>query len=218
MPEGDLIFNTADAVFAVDQDLRIIFWNEAAEALLGYKAEEVLGNYCYELIGCRDDSGRLACHGNCLESLRGIQEEMVPTHDFLFRTKHGREIWLSVSTVLLPSRRKELTVLVHLFRDVSRQKEVEQFIGHLVSHAAKLSASPGADTPAGPPAPPPPAITSREREVLRLMAAGASTKAIAEKLFISPATARNHIHNILAKLEVHSRLEAVTVALKHGLV
>jgi PAS domain S-box-containing protein len=217
VPEGDLIFSTADAVFAVDQDLRIIFWNEAAEALLGYKAVEMLGNYCYELIGCRNVAGQLACHGNCLESLRSNRQEMAPTHDFLFRTKHGREVWLSVSTILVPSRRRELTVLVHLFRDISRQKEVEQFIGQLVSHAAKLSDSPVAVTPASPPAAPPPPLTGREREVLRLMAAGASTKAIAEKLFISPATARNHIHSILTKLEVHSRLEAVTVALRLGL-
>ncbi len=215
----DLIFNTADPVFAVDQDLRIIIWNDAAAALLGFRTEEVLGRHCYELMGCRDESGRLACHGNCLELLRGRRQEMVPTHDVLLRTKHGRKIWVSVSTILMPSTRKDLSVLVHLFRDASRQKDMEYFIGHLVSHAAKLSMSPGADPPVNPPASsPPPALTSREREVLRLMAAGASTKAVAAKLSVSPATARNHIHNTLTKLEVHSRLEAVTLAMRRGLI
>ncbi len=218
MAESDLIFNTADPVFAVDQDLKIILWNEAAEALVGFSAEEVLGRYCYELIGCRDESGQLACHGNCMESLRNPRQEMAPTQDFLFRTKHGREIWVSVSTILVPSPRKDLTVLVHLIRDVTRQKEVEQFIGRLVSTAAELSVSSAGEPPTSQPPSPPLSITAREREVLRLMAAGASTRAIAQKLFISPATARNHIHNILTKLEVHSRLEAVTVALRHGLV
>jgi PAS domain S-box-containing protein len=215
----DLIFNTADPVFAVDQDLRIIIWNHAAAALLGFQPEEVLGRHCYELVGCRDDSGRIACHGNCLELLRGRRQELVPTHDFLLRTRHGRKIWVSVSTILMPSTRKDLSVLVHLFRDASRQKEMERFIGHLVSHAAKLSMTPGADPPESPGgSSPPPALTGREREVLRLIAAGASTRAAAAKLSVSLATARNHIHNTLTKLEVHSRLEAVTLAMRRGLI
>ncbi len=41
---------------------------------------------------------------------------------------------------------------------------------------------------------------------------------VADKLNISEATVRNHIQNILTKLEVHSRLEAVAVAMKHGLL
>ena len=45
-----------------------------------------------------------------------------------------------------------------------------------------------------------------------------SSKAIAKKLFISPFTARNHIQKILAKLKVHSRLEAATFALRNRLV
>ncbi len=215
----DIIFNTADPVFAVDRGLRIALWNRAAEELLGYRAEEVLGRHCYDLIGCRSESGHFACHGNCLELLKSGRQDLVPTHEFMLRTKYGRDIWVSLSTVLMPSSQKDLTVLVHLFRDASRQKQMEHFIGHLVSHAAKLSMPPGSDPPTSQPAAPAPlAITGREQEILRLLASGISTKAIAEKLFISPATARNHIHNILTKLEVHSRLEAVTVAMKHGLV
>jgi DNA-binding NarL/FixJ family response regulator len=61
-------------------------------------------------------------------------------------------------------------------------------------------------------------LTAREREVLSLLAAGTSTKDVATELFISPATVRNHIHNILAKLGVQSRLEAVVLALKQALI
>jgi PAS domain S-box-containing protein len=215
----DLIFNTADPVFAVDRGLRIALWNKAAEGLFGYRAEEALGRHCYDLIGCRCESGQLACHGNCLELLKSGHQELAPTHELMLRTKYGREVWVSVSTILMPSTRKDLSVLVHLFRDVTRQKQMEHFIGHLLSHAARLSVPAASDPPASQPsASGPLAITGREGEILRLLASGISTKAIAEKLCISPATARNHIHNILTKLEVHSRLEAVTVAMKHGLV
>lgn len=61
-------------------------------------------------------------------------------------------------------------------------------------------------------------LTPREREVLRLLAAGRSNEAIASELFISQNTVRTHVQNILSKLNVHSKLEAVAFALRHGLV
>lgn len=61
-------------------------------------------------------------------------------------------------------------------------------------------------------------LTPREREVLRLLAAGRSNEAIAAELFISQNTVRTHVQNILSKLNVHSKLEAVAFALRHGLV
>lgn len=52
-------------------------------------------------------------------------------------------------------------------------------------------------------------LSRREQEVLALLARGAGTERIAGELFISPTTVRNHIENILHKLRVHSRLEAI---------
>lgn len=57
-------------------------------------------------------------------------------------------------------------------------------------------------------------LTGREREVLELMVAGKDRASIARELFLSINTVRTHTKNILAKLEVHSSLEAVSVALK----
>ena len=61
-------------------------------------------------------------------------------------------------------------------------------------------------------------LSRREREVLRLLADGQTTNAIARTLCISHSTARNHIQHILHKLHVHSRLEAVAAARKVGLI
>jgi DNA-binding NarL/FixJ family response regulator len=61
-------------------------------------------------------------------------------------------------------------------------------------------------------------LTPREAEVLHLLAAGRSTTEIATQLFVSIHTVRNHIANILSKLQANSRLEAVAVAVQHGLV
>ncbi len=61
-------------------------------------------------------------------------------------------------------------------------------------------------------------ISEREQEVLALLVQGLNYKQIAEKLFISPETVRNHIRNIYEKLHVHSRSEAVAKAIKQGLL
>ena len=61
-------------------------------------------------------------------------------------------------------------------------------------------------------------LTTREREILRFLAFGMGTSAIAKELAISPATVRNHAQRILAKLQVHSRLAAVARGYAIGLL
>jgi DNA-binding NarL/FixJ family response regulator len=61
-------------------------------------------------------------------------------------------------------------------------------------------------------------LTPRELEVLRALTEGLSTPEICERLFIAPNTLRTHVQNIMGKLRVHSKLEAVAFALRHRLV
>ena len=61
-------------------------------------------------------------------------------------------------------------------------------------------------------------LTPREREVLKALADGLDGKEIAEQLNISLRTERNHMASILAKLRMHSRLQALVFALRHGVV
>lgn len=61
-------------------------------------------------------------------------------------------------------------------------------------------------------------LTHRELEVLKLAADGLTNKAIADRLFISAKTARNHVTSCLFKLGARDRTEAVTVALRRGLI
>lgn len=73
-------------------------------------------------------------------------------------------------------------------------------------HAASQAPSPGLD------------LTERERAVLALMVEGLNNTQIAAKLSVSPSTVKSHVSNILSKLGVASRTEAVTLALRNGLV
>ncbi|MDO8736662.1 MAG: response regulator transcription factor [Thermoleophilia bacterium] len=61
-------------------------------------------------------------------------------------------------------------------------------------------------------------LTRRELEILQLLARGLNNDVISRQLYISPTTTRNHIQNILGKLGVHSKLEAVAYAVRAGYV
>jgi DNA-binding NarL/FixJ family response regulator len=65
---------------------------------------------------------------------------------------------------------------------------------------------------------PAPKLTEREMEVLRLVAKGMNNRDIAGELFISENTVKNHVRNILEKLQIHSRMEAVMIALRDKLI
>jgi DNA-binding NarL/FixJ family response regulator len=83
----------------------------------------------------------------------------------------------------------------------------------LMNYFKELSATPpasGAGTPF-------PELTEREVEVLRLIAQGLNNQEIAQKLFLSPKTVRNHITNIFSKLQVADRAQAIVRAREAGL-
>lgn len=86
----------------------------------------------------------------------------------------------------------------------------------LLGRRARLSPAPVAGRPDAPSAPADPlaalGLTSRERDVLRLVSEGRTNRQIAERLFISPKTASVHVSNILSKLDVSGRGEAAAVA------
>lgn len=64
----------------------------------------------------------------------------------------------------------------------------------------------------------PPSLTPRQREILRLLAAGHSTEEIAAELTLSPETVRNHLRRLLHALDAHSRIEAIATAHRLGLL
>jgi NarL family two-component system response regulator LiaR len=67
-----------------------------------------------------------------------------------------------------------------------------------------------------PPKPPP--LTSRERDILRLLAQGRENSAIAQELVISPATVKTHVAHLLNKLGLENRVQAAVFAVRHGIV
>jgi len=101
------------------------------------------------------------------------------------------------------SREASLTELLAVLEDAVRGecRCSPKVAGGLLRRMAMLAAERG---PAGCA----PRLTAREREVVRLIDAGLSNKEIAQRLGIELATVKNHVHNLLAKLQVHRRGEA----------
>jgi two-component system NarL family response regulator len=65
---------------------------------------------------------------------------------------------------------------------------------------------------------PSPKLTDRELEVLKLVAQGLNNREVAKRLFISENTVKNHVRNILERLQLHSRMEAVMYAVREKLL
>ncbi len=217
MDETGLTFDTAVPMFAASPALEIVLWNDAAEALLGFRRGEVLGRRCFEVLGCPEATRRFCCSDRGDRPCHG-SGDLAPVFEGEIATKPGERLWVTVTTLLAgPGGGPRLRV--HLLREIGRERQLEELLRQVVSTASKLGPSAqGCDGEVARAAPSLRNVTTREREVFDLLARGGSTAEIAARLGIAPRTARNHIQNILGKLRVHSRLEAVAYASARGLV
>ena len=91
----------------------------------------------------------------------------------------------------------------------------ESFVSPRVNHHVleRLRGQAGADGAAGQDTP----LSERELDILRLVAKGCDNDEIAEQLFLSPRTVKNHVSSILAKLEMDNRVQAAVYAVRRGI-
>jgi PAS domain S-box-containing protein len=202
----EILARSGDGVFAVGPEGQVVLWNRAAEKILGWGAHEIMGRPCCDVFVGVDDHGNRLCYQGCHVMSLVKLGEPIQHFDMQTRTKSGRPVWLDISILEAPSSGPGGALAIHLFRDVTATKELLRLVHE------RLQA------PVGPSADEATVLTRRELEVLRLMAGGANTKVLAERLHVSLATIRNHAQNIFAKLGVHSRLEAVAYATQHHLL
>lgn len=220
----DALCSTADGVYVVDVTQRVIRWNHGAERILGFTEPEVLSHPCHEIIAGRIRPDKPWCQPDCKVHRCALSQTPLENFDLLTRNKGGENVWLNVSIISPPDGGQPITA--HLIRDVTREKQagdaIEQFLVALglsgivrektcaKGHGTISARTPALDAQN--------LLSSREFEVLTLLAEGLSTKAVSERLNISHYTARNHIQNILSKLDLHSKSQAVSYAFKKGLL
>ncbi len=201
-------------MFAIDSADRIILWNKKCEELLGHPARAVLGKRCDDVIGGRDDNGNIYCYRNCpvAHQARDVPKEPVHRFRLSIETAAGERKSVGISLFAIPSYHPALATVVHVLRDEKRgPSALERGLAEASDAREPLwpmetSAGRSID------------LTPREKEILRCLARGLSTAAIAKELFISPVTVRNHVQNLIGKLGVHTKLAAVVFAYRHGLI
>ncbi|MBP38860.1 MAG: hypothetical protein CL726_06040 [Chloroflexi bacterium] len=200
--EGQLYqeFRTFDGMFSVTREQKIKSWNTTAEKLFGYRRDQVLGKKCYEVLCANSSTSRVKCGHGCDVVTNATKGRTTKDFDLECKTSEGEFRQINVSTIL-PSQVDESQDIFHVFRDVTDRRQVEI--------ASTITDINGYRIPQ---------LTTREDQVLKLLAAGKSTNNIADILTIRPLTARNHISRLLTKLGCRSRLEAVALGTRAGLI
>ena len=201
-----------DPVFVTDRHNRIVFWNRSAERMLGYTASEVTGTSCAGMLRGCDVHGNRYCSDACPVTQMAARGETVREFGLHLVARDGQSIVVDVSILHFAIQPPEGFLLAHILKP-----------------PPPADAHPRGPQPEDPPRPALVAVkespdararklTAREVDVLGMLTAGHATAEIASRLHISTLTARNHIQNILEKLEVHSKAEAVAFAFQKRLV
>lgn len=211
----DLLSKSGEAAFAIDSGDRIVYWNRGCEELLGYEPQKVLGKHCYDVMGGRDENGNIYCYRNCPVAHQAREEEAGTVNPFhlLVKDKSGKEMRLAVSMFAVPALRPSLSAVIHVIREEGASPSPLE-----KSLADATASSPQPRWPMASTESQKVELTAREKEILRCLAEGLSTPAISDRLFIAPVTVRNHVQNILQKLDVHTKLAAVVFAYRHQLI
>lgn len=200
-----------DPVFVTDRWNRIVFWNAASSALLGFEAEHVIGRSCPDTLRGTDLFGNRYCSDNCPIMQIANRGEAVHKFTITLETKEGRSVTADATILQLRSGRADEYWLAHILQPAKVEEPRATSEAPSPPKPLHLVARESADVRVR-------KLTTREVEVLGMLAAGRTTPEIADCLRISQLTARSHIQNILEKLEVHSKAEAVAFAFQKNLI
>lgn len=179
--------------YAIDLNQTIVYWNEQAEQILGYKAQYAIGRKCYEVVqSLALDGTTSACKKNCPAIVAANRGEIHPVAYASMRCASGQRKQVTVFPLIATNESDEF-VLVHMFHEAHPgQADIDSQV--------------------------PVSLTPRELEILRLLAMGLRPSEVAEQLVISVHTVRKHISNASEKLHSHGMLSAVLAAQRHHLI
>ena len=197
-------FRTSEIAYAVDREGQIVSWNRAAENIFGYPEIEVVGKKCWELLCGQDAFGNQYCCEGCPVLNTAFNNKSVNRFRVSFKTASLEMKCFAVSALLLSTNTGE-DVMVHLCRsEASNGKAPVNGNGFTNGHT--------------PPQKQRGNLTQREHEILVLLADGNSTGEISSLLCISNHTVRNHVQHVLFKLKVSSRLKAINLSRRLGVI
>lgn len=119
----NIFSNTQDGAYAVDGEQTIVFWNQAAEQMMGYPQKEAVGKKCWQLIGGHTTEGNNFCRQNCQVINRVSRGKPGENFDLLVQHRDGHRLLVNVSTLPLPHDPDQVDQphLMHLTRFLADQ-------------------------------------------------------------------------------------------------
>ena len=212
-----LVDSTSDSAFAVDCSGIIVAWNQASEEMFGKPVAEVIGKPCGQIVQGTDEYGPV-CSRDCTIQQAVRKHHPVHNFDLQVNTSQGYR-WCNISVLITDETHPPAPYSIHIVRSIDTGKRLEILFRDFAQSQSKSASgienaslfsnrSPVLETK----------LTRRELEILQLLAKGGTTSGIAAQLHISRTTVNNHVQNILRKLDVHTRLEAIRRAEYAGLI
>jgi PAS domain S-box-containing protein len=125
-----ILEGSADGIMTIDPERRILAFNAGMERLTGWKKQQALGNYCFEILRLRDSQGVGLCQIKC--PLAGGAEGF-SVLDGIITTADGHNVDVGMSYSMAHSTRGELLPVVVNVRDISRLRQVENIRSTLVA-------------------------------------------------------------------------------------
>jgi len=178
------------------------YMNKDAEGLLGKRAEACVGEPCHAIVCGTKPSGPGICGPECAVRRAVASKEKIAPIEMCLPREDGEDQHAKIVVIAASSPDEYSQLLVHCAVDEHREHRVKEYLATIVGRNHVLPDIKKASKPTT-------NLTKREREILRLLAEDETLHSIADKLYISYATVRNHVQHILPKLGVHSILEAV---------
>ena len=202
----DLLDEALCGVYAVDAEQKIVYWNSAAERILGYKREDISGLRCYEVCASLPPNGTAPiCIEGCPSLILASQGIKPPVIRVRMRHSSGERKPVSVVPLIIQAGHEDdQTVIVHLFHERVDDTQAEKMAESVRSLIAPDDGRQ--------------ALTPKELQTLRLVAQSLDVPEIADQMGISAHTVWDHIRNVRMKLNAKDRLEAVLVAQRNGLL
>jgi DNA-binding CsgD family transcriptional regulator len=212
-----IVAKSSTAAIATDAEDRVISLNEAARSLFGFEDGKIIGREFGRVFQPRDVFGNPLGYDYSL--IFQMLESGRPFKNFecQLRKACGEYQRAEVSVVVVLGPCPDKYELAHIFWPRDRRRQADEVIARLLNTAehpevrgvgARLRDSSNGHS----------LLTERQQEILRLVAGGKCGVEVAKQLNISPETVRNHMRNILSRLGVHSRAEAVSVAYQQHLI
>ena len=205
-PEWVAPIHTAHPLYVVDLNQRVVYWDPRATDDIGLRPD-VIGLPCYEVMPGLNPRNARQCRPNCQVIAMARAGLAAPDFTIWGTAPDGEPQPVDVSILLHDDGPQGTPTVAHLARPRPTRGEAGCSDRVPLEHAT----APGLEGDCAP-------LTRRQLRTLELLAEGRSPGEIASVLQVRPITVRNHLQGAMDRLNAHTRIEAIAVATRLGLL